>query len=258
MGIFHSMALALVVLAMGCARPLPLPIPDVEITRAPVVPEDPFDPAWKTASEHVAQLIPQDLVEPRQMQATTAEVRVRTLAHGDEIGFRLEWTDPTRDDLNDPGRFSDACAVQVPARIEPTVPAPQMGEPDRAVEITFWSANWQAQIDGRGDSIRDIYPNATVDHYPFEARSLVKDSPEQRAMAARYAPARALGNPVAGPRTTPVQDLIAQGPGTLAPAPQSRSRGRGVRTANGWAVVLIRQLPAGLSAANGSQVAFAV
>ena len=31
-------------------------------------------------------------------------------------------------------------------------------------------------------------------------------------MAKRYAPARALENPMSGPRTEPVQDLIAEGP----------------------------------------------
>ena len=47
-----------------------------------------------------------------------------------------------------------------PAAIEnePTVPAPQMGEAGRSVEITYWSAAWQAIVDGRGDTIQDVYP----------------------------------------------------------------------------------------------------
>ena len=136
-----------------------------------------------------------------------------------------------------------------------------MGEPGRPVEITYWRATWQATVDGRGDSIRDIYPRATVDHYPFEAASLKEGSPAQHEMALRYAPARALGNSMAGPRTTPVQDLVAEGPGTISPAPNSEnsgSRGCGKRTAEGWAVVIVRRLPAGLSANTPSQVAVAV
>ena len=39
----------------------------------------------------------------------------------------------------------------------------------------------------------------------------------------RYAPARALGNQMAGPRKQPVQDLVADGPGTLRPAKRNRS-----------------------------------
>jgi DMSO reductase family type II enzyme heme b subunit len=63
---------------------------------------------------------------------------------------------------------------------------------------------------------------------------------------------------MAGPRDRPVQDLIATGPGTLVPAGQTRSNGRGVRTKDGWAVVLRRPMPAGLAPATRTQVAFAV
>jgi hypothetical protein len=133
-----------------------------------------------------------------------------------------------------------------------------MGEPGRTVEITYWNAGWQAIVNGRGDSIKDIFPNAQIDYYPFQATSLAKDPAAQSAMAARYAPARALGNNMAGPRTSPVQDLIAEGPGTIAPAKATTSKGSGQRTASGWAVVIARRLPDGLNAQSRTQVAFAV
>jgi hypothetical protein len=148
--------------------------------------------------------------------------------------------------------------VQIPAKTEPTIPAPQMGEPGRPVEIVMWNAAWQAVVDGRGDSIRDLYPRASIDHYPFEAASLEKGSAAQGEMAARYAPARSLGNTMAGPRTTPVQDLMAEGPGTLAPRTPSASTGKGVRTNDGWAVVIRRPFPEGVSERTGTQIAFAV
>ena len=74
----------------------------------------------------------------------------------------------------------------------------------------------------------------------------------------RYAPARALGNRRAGPRDQPVEDLIAEGPSTLSPAPNAVSKGKGVKTPKGWAVVISRPMPAGFSAATPSQIAFAV
>ncbi len=77
-------------------------------------------------------------------------------------------------------------------------------------------------------------------------------------MALRYAPARALGNKMAGPRETPVEDLIAEGPGTIAPAPSTTSKGQGRRAAGGWAVVITRRLPEGLLTTPNPQVAFAV
>lgn len=251
--------LASVMAAAGCSpAPSPPPLAQVVVTHMPAVPETPDDPAWQSAPEYVAKLLLQDLVEPRQMETTTTEVRVRAAADSTRLAFRLEWSDPSASDTPGPARFCDACAVQLPGRIEPTLPAPQMGEPGRPVEITYWNAAWQATVDGRGDSIRDLYPHAVVDHYPFQAPPLEQGSPVQEAMALRYSPARAVGNPGAGPHLKAVQDLVAEGPGTLSPAPLSSSTGRGVRTADGWAVVLVRPLPQGLSPDLGTQVAFAV
>lgn len=242
----------------GCRPAAQPPAPNVIIVPVAAIPVDPLAPEWSAAPEHIARLILQDLVEPRQMRATTPEVRVRALSDGVWAAFRLEWIDPTKNDLADPGLFCDACAIQIPSKIDPTVPAPQMGEPGKPVEVVYWSASWQAIVEGRADSIRAIYPNASVDHYPFQAPPLGKDTPAQREMATRYSPARALGNFMAGPRKTPVQDLVAEGPGTLMPAAGGTSKGRAARTPDGWAVVIVRKLPAGLGPSAGAQIALAV
>jgi DMSO reductase family type II enzyme heme b subunit len=60
-----------------------------------------------------------------------------------------------------------------------------------------------------------------------------------------------------GPREKSVEDLLAEGPGTLTPTP-SLSDGHGRRTDGGWEVVLVRPLPEGLGAGVTGQVAFAV
>jgi hypothetical protein len=198
------------------------------------------------------------MVEPRLLEPSTDKVQVRALTDGKAIAFRLDWIDPTVDDLPGLGRFSDACAVQLPVTIQADVPAPQMGEAQRAVQITYWRAFWQSTVDGREDSITALFPNATVDHYPFEAASLQPGSAAQREMAERYAPARAVGNTMAGPRAQPVQDLLAEGPGTIRPAAETQSIGRGTHSDQGWSVVLLRPLPAGLEPGGRTQVAFAV
>jgi DMSO reductase family type II enzyme heme b subunit len=77
-------------------------------------------------------------------------------------------------------------------------------------------------------------------------------------MARRYAPADAVGNRRGGPRTRAVEDLQAEGPGTITPAPFTASRGTGERTPSGWAVVITRPMPPGLSPTARTQVAFAV
>jgi hypothetical protein len=244
-------------LGVSCQQ-APVLTPEVVAVRAATVPEDPNDPAWQSAPEHVASLLLQDLVEPRLMTVSTPEVRVRALTNGAQIAFRLEWADAEADDLPGAGRFADGCAVQLPQTAEVSAPDPQMGQLGRGVQIAFWRADWQAAVDGRGDTLRDLYPNASVDHYPFDAPSLEPGSDAQAQMARRYAPADAVGNRRAGPRSSPVEDLVAEGPGTISPAPASTSRGRGVRTPTGWAVVITRGIPDGLSTTSRTQVAFAV
>lgn len=255
--VLMSCGLAVLLAGPACSRGPEL-TPDVVAVMAGAVPETPTDAAWNDAPEHVAKLLLQDLVEPRLMTASTAEVRVRAIAAPNEIAFRLEWIDPSLDDLPGAGRFMDGCAVQVPAVADPNAPDPQMGQAGKGVQITFWRADWQATVDGRGTAIQDLYPNATVDHYPFEAPSLEAGSDAQKQMASRYAPADAVGNRRGGARTSPVEELLAEGPGSLVPAGTTSARGRGVRTKDGWSVVLVRPRPDGLSTASRTQVALAV
>jgi len=248
----------LTLVASGPARAAAPSGAEVVAVRSAKLPTAPDDAEWGVAPVHTAQLLLQDMVEPRLMEASTPKVDVRALTDGSRIVFRLEWADATTNDLPGIARYTDACAVQLPVSTGPDVPAPQMGEPARPVEITYWRASWQAAADGRPDTIKALYPGAAVDHYPFEAASLPPGSEAQREMAQRYAPARALGNEMAGPKGRAVQDLIAEGPGTLRPAAEARSEGRGVRTDTGWAVVLSRPLPKGVRAGQRTQVAVAV
>lgn len=249
---------ALSVLVTPSAYAVQAAITEVVAVHRATVPATPDDAAWRDAPVYTAMLVTQDVVEPRLLQPSTDRVDVRAVADGTRVAFRLEWADATMDDLPGIARYSDACAVQLPAVTEADVTAPWMGEPNRPVEITYWRAFWQAAVDGRADSITSLYPGAAVDHYPFEAASLAPGSDAQRAMAQRYAPARARGNEMAGPRERPVEDLIAEGPGTIRPVSKPRSDGRGARTENGWAVVLSRPLPSDVKPGKRTQVAFAV
>lgn len=251
------LALLLSLVSAGCKK---TPVESTEVLAVPVaqLPSGPGDRAWDNAPEYLAKLIPQDLVEPRLTQASTPEVRVQAVTNGSEIAFRLRWMDPEQNDVEQPGKFVDACAVQVPSKLLPNPPAPQMGELGGAVQIVYWRADWQAWVNGRGDTIKDIYPNAEVTHYPFQAASLPKDSPEQQEMAQRYAPAAAVGNRRQGPRPSPVESLIAEGPGTLAPNPAIAVKGKGERTKEGWSVMMVRPLPDGLAPKARTSIAFAV
>jgi DMSO reductase family type II enzyme heme b subunit len=242
---------------MSCSR-TQTPTAEVNVAQVKEITLDPNASVWDPVSLHVSKMLLQDLVDPRLMEPSTTEVSVKAITDGREIAFRIEWLDATQNDIPGPRHMIDGCAVQLPAKTDANVPAPQMGETGKTVEIAFWRADWQAIVEGRPDAIAAIYPNATVDHYPSEAKPFEKDPAAQGEAANRYAPARALGNRRSGPREQPVEDLIAEGPGTLSPAPNAVSRGKGVRTAKGWAVVIVRPSPAGFSGASPSQVAFAV
>jgi hypothetical protein len=251
-------ALAAAAIACGSRSQRTVSATEVKAFPAATLPAGPDDPAWSSAPVHVAQLLLQDVVEPRQLAPTTASIEAQALTDGKSVAFRLAWAAPARSDAVTPSTFSDAVAVQLPAVPGADVPNPMMGEEGKPVEITYWRAAWQAMVDGRPDTLAALYPNSRVDTYPFESPSLVPGSPDQLAMAKRYAPARALGNPMAGPRQSPVQDLVATGPGTLRPAEKMVSSGTGKATPNGWAVVIARPLPVGVRQGGRSQVAFAV
>jgi hypothetical protein len=250
-------AAAVALVSVGC-RKQPVRTAEVVAVRASKLPADPADEAWENAPEHLAKLVPQDLVDPRLIKVTTGEVKVRALAAGSEVAFRLEWAADLQCDKPGPASMCDACAVQIPQTLAKEPPAPQMGEEGKIVQLTYWRADWQASVNGRGDTIRDLYPNAQIDHYPFEAKPLENDPIAKKEMALRYAPARALGNIRSGPRATPVEDLIAAGPGTLSPGPSLGSKGKGVHGENGWSVVISRRIPEGLGPGQRTHVAVAV
>lgn len=255
----RTLVILVVLLALlaGCSRG-PARVNEVVAVPVSTIALNPADASWNAIPEHLAKLLPQDLVEPRVLKPTTPEVHVRSISNGADIAFRLEWLDNAADDKPGPAKFIDACAIQIPRKVEANVPEPQMGQAGKAVEIVFWRADWQATINGRGDTIRDLYPNASIDHYPFEAKSLEPGSTPQKEMYKRYAPARALGNIRSGPRESPVEEMIAEGPGSLSPGPSYGAKGSGVRTKQGWAVVISRKLPADLRPRTRTQIAFAI
>jgi hypothetical protein len=250
-------ALMVIVAATAACQSAPAATPEVVAIRVAALPDDAGDRVWQQAPEYIAKLLLQDLVEPRLMQPSTAEVRVRALTDGSQVAFRLEWVDAEANDLPGAGRFQDGCAVQFPQKADVTAPDPQMGQAGRGVQITYWRADWQASVDGRKDSITSLFPHASIDHYPFDAPSVERGSDAQAQMARRFAPADAVGNRRAA-RSSAVEDLVAEGPGTIGAAPTTTSRGRGSRSATGWTVVITRAMPDGLSPTTRTQVAFAV
>lgn len=216
-----------------------------KLTAQPLPLEDPQSPLWEQASEHPAKLMVQDVTEPKLVEPGVGLARVRALHNRDWVVFRLEWSDPTKNLIPVSGRSSDAAALQFPLAQSVDVPEATMGQAGRGVRIWYWKAVWQddatREQNGGVDRIAAAYPNASVDHYPFNANPAAKEE-----MAKRYAPANAAGNPIlVRSNAGPVQVLLAEGFGNTTTAPSQTAKGRGNWSAGNWVVTIARPLQGG-------------
>lgn len=220
-----------------------LPATDLRIARVsgtlPV--DDPASTAWGQAREVVVQLLPQDVVEPRLMNPGVERLNLRALHDGTDVAFRLAWMDAEPDGGVDLDRATDAVAIQLPATGEGgTLPDAMMGQPGKPVNVVLWRYASQRNAAGEPHGIEALYPNAVIDHYPAQA---APDAAARAEMEKRYAPAGAAGNRTVLSRSlSAVEDLTAEGFGSLTPAAEQRSGGKGVHQNGEWCVVIRRPL----------------
>ena len=244
----------------------------VEIKSKAITGEVPLDPnshVWDDAKSEMIGMGPQNLVAPGLAEATVSNVKVKSVHNGKDIAFLLEWYDPTEDDTETMmDKFSDAVAMMFPVK-PGTEPSFMMGDADNPVQIIYWKAAWQRDIDKGYQDIRDAYPNYNIDNYPMISNMLdvkgnpivVKDgeiykpvAPEDLAINTPigkytdaqkgYLPGLAVKNPRSRiDRTTPVEELNAIGFGTLTTqAVEGHANGKGVRSFGYWKVVLTHPL----------------
>jgi hypothetical protein len=164
----------------------------------------------------------------RQVQLPLGEptgvLDARAVHSGGVLFIRMSWDDDTPDtQAVGVDRFTDAAAIEFPARAASSVPALCMGQTDGGMNIWHWRA---ANQEGLPDSIEDLSATGYVDRYP--------------STDDLYFPARATGNPVS--LSHPVQDLVAVGFGTLSPAADQAVRGSAVWDDGQWSVVFAREL----------------
>jgi complex iron-sulfur molybdoenzyme family reductase subunit gamma len=200
----------------------------LDSVRAPESPN--LDPDWRLWAKLPGIDVPltmQNLAYP--MGGGARSVNLRSAWFGDTLYIRAAWTDPTRDDMAvGVDQFTDAAAVEFPAKSAVMVPSFCMGQANASVNIWQWRA--AAQTGDPVDAITALYPNGYSDSYPDE---LTKNP--------IYQPARSLGNPAAAVSDTPVQNLVAQAFGTLSPAADQVVTGQGVWRDGQWSVVFARR-----------------
>jgi hypothetical protein len=219
------------------------------------IPLDPADRAWSRVGTWAVPLQIQNLVPQHASELAVPEVRVRALHNREQIGFWVEWDDDEEDVLDAMAHFRDAVAVQLP--VDPsTSPAVTMGAGAAPVHILQWRASWQVDVDKGRQGVHAAFPN------------LFHDAPPEALMgeeAARvFYPALAVGNPMAKrDRTSPVEDLVAVGFGSVTENDVQTATGRGVFGDRRWRVTLVTPLAGGegktaLTPGTTTQVAFAV
>jgi hypothetical protein len=190
---------------------------------------DPTAQVWNEVQPVTIALRPQQIARPFGGGASK-ELSVQALHNGRLIAFLLEWADATKDqEAAQTDRFSDAVAVQFPVELEAN-PSPFMGDAQNAVNIWQWQAAWQRDIDegGLADVDRTYPPYADEVPYGIYVARDVGNWRSQRD------------------HKTPVENLIAQGFGTLTHQELQHVLGRGVWENGRWKVIFVRALHTGL------------
>jgi hypothetical protein len=159
----------------------------------------------------------------------------RAVHDGTNLYIVVEWQDSTTN--RSVGRtqyFTDAAAVEFPGVASTQVPAFCMGDPTATVNIWQWRAAWQADItQGFQGAVKNQYPNAAVDEYPFHQDST-------------FYPGREVGNPMSATHpSSPVDNLVAGGFGSLTADPLASVNGWGEWRDGAWRVVFTRPLQVG-------------
>lgn len=200
---------------------------------------DPDSALWQKSTAIDVPLSAQTVTTPRLNNTNVKSIKARALRNDQQLAILVEWNDSTRDDstvrIQD---FRDAVAVQFPlAAGQPFI---CMGMAGANVNIWQWKADWQADITARKD-METAYPNMDVDYYPFANSAL--PAPADYADP-NYVPALQAGNSFAQVHTTPVENLIAGGFGSLTSLPPDDQpvQGYGVYANGQWRVIFARDL----------------
>jgi hypothetical protein len=175
------------------------------------------------------------------------EITVRALHDGAQVALLLTWSDATHDHTAMRTQdFRDAVAVQF--ALTPDPPFFAMGARARHVNIWMWKSERQADLEPAFQDLEKVYPNLGIDSYPNITMSPV-EQPTRHALTLgsdrTFVTGWAAGNIVSDPlRTSPAEDLAAQGFGTLRARPREAQAvdARGVYATGTYRVMLRRDL----------------
>ncbi len=233
---------------------------------------NPVSKDWGNAREISVPLSGQTVINPQLLEPSIRSLNVRSLQNGSWIAFLVTWSDTTNNSrLVATTDFRDSVAVQF-AVTQGAPPYVCMGQTGVVVNVWHWKADWQSDINFAYQGLETAYPNFWTDHYPFAVGNppyslpSAYDTAEARTFLAGWAAGNLISNPY---RFSPIEDLVAGGPGTLTTQPSQDVLGRGVWVSGvfdpgSWRVVFARPmrtsdvLDAQFDVSETKSVAFAV
>lgn len=202
---------------------------------------DPKGKYWDRAEAAEVSLMAQPMIVPRPAATTTSLVKVQAVHDGKRIAFRLTWADPELSEAGRLGEFSDAAAIQFPAKDSGTVPAVMMGNKDNGVHIFHWRAQYQRDAERGKPTVKELYPNVSTDMYPMEFADPKASGAATEQDREKFSPGRAEGNPQSYAKTG-VDEVIAEGFSTSSVQEGHQSAGKAVWEAGKWTLVISRAL----------------
>ncbi len=236
------------------------------------VPLDPSNVFWSnygpTKNLHVIiDLNPQMITNPMWPNPATKWVSVQAAVNEKEIAIRLEWVDPTRNDIMvQSQQYRDQAAIMFPVDQSGPVPPFTMGGEEEPVNIWQWKATWNKEAAGKGgnESMQDVEDQyqymamGSGSYYIYEPSGKLSLSDKEKSgkISDRstyiddgmgknegvYNPGRATHNILSDAtlRRSPVEDLNAEGFSTLTTQAHQDVDGNGNWNNNRWSVVFKR------------------
>ncbi|MCP5065347.1 MAG: hypothetical protein GY946_02180 [bacterium] len=181
----------------------------------------PTDSAWDKVPE-TTYLLQAQQITPPVGGGSVSKVSVRATHDGDEIAFRLEWSDPSADRGVGVDTFRDAVAIGFPVGRPNVAPSPFMGDEEHPVVIWQWAADFDADAEGKS-RFGERYPHSEgVWIFPQDL------SVRRKVRGWRGA--------------DPVIEYVAKGFGTLTPRIGTDVEGVSEYKRGRWSVVLRRKL----------------
>jgi mono/diheme cytochrome c family protein len=190
----------------------------IPVVRLAVIPTHPDDGLWTNVPRTNLHMMPLWWRSQRPEELT-----VQAAHDGHDIAFLLTWFDETHDHTAlRPQDFRDAAAIEFSLSDDP--PFFAMGNRGEFVNIWMWKAERQADLEPVFQDIDNQYPNIGIDAYPNLSRSAL-EQPTRNALTlhsdSTFVTGWGAGNIVSDPtRRSPVEDLTAQGFGSLVARPR--------------------------------------